>query len=102
MSLSDYSSVHKFSTKKFRIPQEAKVTFTESLIRDEKKKPGPSTYKLTAKGKELAFENNQGINKGIPLSGTDQMQMITHIRTKAKESPQVGHYKIDNVSHFSS
>jgi hypothetical protein len=57
ISLTDYSSVHKFSTKKFRIPQEPKVTFTESLIRDEKKKPGPSSYKVTEKGKELAFEN---------------------------------------------
>lgn len=71
MSLSDVTSEAKFSSKKYRIPQEPKVTFTESLIRDEKKKPGPSTYKITAKGKELAFENRNGVNNGIPKSGSD-------------------------------
>ena len=65
------SSKHKFSSKKFRIPQEPKVTFTESLIKEEKKKPGPSTYKITAKGNEIAFENKNGVNKGIPKSDTD-------------------------------
>jgi len=45
----------------------------EAISREEKKKPGPSTYKISAKGNYLAFEDRGGVNNGIPKSGTDQM-----------------------------
>lgn len=64
----------------------------------EKKKPGPSTYTISQTANRLAFEDRNGIYNGCTKKGTEQLQFLQHVRTLAKEIPQVSHYKINYVS----
>jgi hypothetical protein len=74
-----------------RISKSPKIGQFEEIMKIEKKKIGPNHYKNVEPGVKMG-QDRTGVYNGLSKVGTEMLQMIAHIKTQAKDTPQVGHY----------
>ena len=61
-------------------------------MKDEKKKVGPNHYKSVENGLKMC-EDKQGAYRGLSLTSSDMLCMVSHQKAHAMTRPQPGHYK---------
>ena len=83
----------------FKFSQAKIKGMIETVIHNEKNKPGPCTYKSVDKAKDFTMDRT-GSYRGICKSDVEQLLMVSNLKVLAEDKLKPGHYKPNYVSRI--